>query len=97
MSRKNKKEQIAANDNAKHRRLSETDGDIDIQINKFRQNLKRKAKRQLNPPNVSTNLGSPITNSLKSSISGTILKRRFPEPQYINAQCSLENKYVPHV
>ena len=27
MSRKNKKEQIAANDNAKHRRLSETDGD----------------------------------------------------------------------
>ena len=27
MLRKNKKEQIAANDNAKHRRLSETDGD----------------------------------------------------------------------
>ena len=29
MSKKNKKEQNAANDNAKHRRLSETEGDTD--------------------------------------------------------------------
>jgi hypothetical protein len=81
MSKKNKKEQNDASDNAKRRRLSEADGDTDVQVNQFRRSLKRKAERQLNPPNALISLGSPILNSLKSSMSGTIPKRAIKIPQ----------------
>ena len=43
-AKENKKELNAANENAKHRRLSETDGDTEFQLIQFRQSLKRKAE-----------------------------------------------------
>ena len=66
-------------------------GDAKKQCMRFRLGLKRKLEYD---PNTIINLGSPNYDSLKSNMFGPIIKRRFPDRQYNNDQCSLDNMHV---